>query len=365
MILTFLGCALRFTWVITIVNGRNAKAVLVSAGVESILLKVPQIFWIAAFLYTALVWRRLADQCSKLAHHKTNQKRTLAKLSLKINLFNLLLIGCCIPAYIVGNVSYPYLVWWVDYFMTFVVFGIFCLGVRFGWQLINQVRKGRGGVYVDYFVLFLIPSHLTRPSYLRSYLRSSQLETSVLADILIPTIKWVLRVASMGCWTTIIASFAYNMYFRGKGQWYALGYATMVHHFAETMLVLALLKTKKDAVKRAKANENMKGGMARGIGLGIGSRAASSSKFNSGFKGGSFRNASKAPTNSSMRFSEMSDVTNNTLRTTTMTTTSNTQEGAEIGKGRKMSKRDVSGEKMKKLELGKEQLPQHAAPAML
>ena len=40
IILTFAGCALRFTWIVSIVNGRNASSILVSPPVESIILKV-------------------------------------------------------------------------------------------------------------------------------------------------------------------------------------------------------------------------------------------------------------------------------------------------------------------------------------
>ena len=57
ILLTFFGLIIRLTWVVAIVNGRTASVVLVDQYTESILLKVPQILWMSAFLYTALVWR--------------------------------------------------------------------------------------------------------------------------------------------------------------------------------------------------------------------------------------------------------------------------------------------------------------------
>ena len=55
ILLTFFGLIIRLTWVVTVINGRTASVVLVDQYTESILLKVPQILWMSAFLYIALV----------------------------------------------------------------------------------------------------------------------------------------------------------------------------------------------------------------------------------------------------------------------------------------------------------------------
>ncbi|GMH57753.1 hypothetical protein TrRE_jg9281 [Triparma retinervis] len=279
IILTFTGCALRFTWVVSIVNGRNSSSVMVSPPVESILLK--------------------------------------------INLFNIILICVLVPTYVVGNLHYPYLVWWVDYILMGCVFATFLMGVRFGWQLINQ------------------------------------LETSILADTLIPTIKYVLRVSSIGTWIVIICSLLYNLYLRGRSEWFALGYATFVHHIAEPLLITALLRTRRDAHKRTQATKKRESKhLSQG---GIGARAMSS---RSTFKGGSFRTSSAKIPAGSMKFTEMRSECE-TIKEgegrgvqATSKTSSNQQQ-------RKMSKREVAEERMRKLELGKESVPRSATSALL
>ena len=75
IILTFVGLLVRVFWLCTIVNGRNASVVLVDQYVEGVLLKAPQILWMSAYLYTALVWRRLSDKCTNLTNRQSTKKR--------------------------------------------------------------------------------------------------------------------------------------------------------------------------------------------------------------------------------------------------------------------------------------------------
>ena len=216
------------------------------------------------------------------------------------------------PTYVVGNLHYPYLVWWVDYILMSCVLAVAFMGVRFGWQLINQ------------------------------------LETSILAETLIPTIKYVLRLSSIGTWIVIILSLVYNLYLRGTSEWCALGYATCVHHIAEPLLVTALLKTKRDSHKRTQLTKKRESKSQVG---GIGARAMSS---RSTFKGGSFRNSAKIPAGS-MRFTEMKSECE----------TIKEGEGRDSQAPRKMSKREASDSKMRRLELEKESVPKSPTSALL
>jgi len=74
IVLTTGGSFIRLIWCIIVVNGRTATSMLLSPSYESVFLKGPQIFWIAAFFYTALVWERLSQQASSLQTRKEGKK---------------------------------------------------------------------------------------------------------------------------------------------------------------------------------------------------------------------------------------------------------------------------------------------------
>ena len=72
------------------------------------MLKVPQILWMSAFLYTALVWRRLADKCSSLTGRVAQStKAAYQKLSYKVNGSAFFLICVCLPVYTYGYIRDP------------------------------------------------------------------------------------------------------------------------------------------------------------------------------------------------------------------------------------------------------------------
>jgi hypothetical protein len=99
---------MRLVWTVVVVNGRTASALLTTTPVESILLKAPQIFWIAGFFYTALVWERLSDQASSMQQRTANKKH-YERLSFKVNMLNVFLLFVILPLYIYGNFENSYI----------------------------------------------------------------------------------------------------------------------------------------------------------------------------------------------------------------------------------------------------------------
>ncbi|GMH66064.1 hypothetical protein TrST_g10196 [Triparma strigata] len=250
IILTFVGLLVRVFWLCTVVNGRNASVVLVDQYVEGVLLKAPQILWMSAYLYTALVWRRLSDKCTNLTNRQST-KKSYEKLAFKVNFMAFFLLLIVLPLYIYGNLSYPPLVAFVDYFLMVCVITVSVAGRGFAKQLILQ------------------------------------LNSSILGGEIIPTINYVLRCSVTAAWLVILVGLLYNLFFRGTGKWYALTFSAIVHDICEFLLCHGLLKTKMDSMskKRTDAAHSMK---LTGVNI-TGARRGLSSK------------------NSSMRFSEMSE----------------------------------------------------------
>lgn len=63
----------------------------------------------SAYLYTALVWRRLSDKCTNLTRN-TQAKKSYEKLAFKVNGMAFFLLIVILPLYIYGNMKYPPLV---------------------------------------------------------------------------------------------------------------------------------------------------------------------------------------------------------------------------------------------------------------
>jgi len=271
ILLTFFGLIIRLTWVVTVINGRTASVVLVDQYTESILLKVPQILWMSAFLYTALVWRRLADKCSSLTGRGAqSSKAAYQKLSYKVNGSAFILIIVVIPMYMYGMVYDPMILMITDHCLLLVCLVVILLGIRFGRKLIWQ------------------------------------LQTTILGGEIIPTIRFVVFASSSSAILLIVCAVAYNLKMREKGRMWAMGYSTIVHHVCEFTLVYALLATKKSSRRRVLQQQ----GASRPSGINV--RAAS--------------------VRSSSQFNAMK------------------QSGGAPKKTRKLSKRERSDEKMRKME---------------
>ncbi|GMI02319.1 hypothetical protein TrLO_g7412 [Triparma laevis f. longispina] len=287
IILTFAGVLVRCIWLCTIINGRNASVILVDQYTEGVLLKTPQILWMSAYLYTALVWRRISDKCTNLTRN-TQAKKSYEKLAFKVNGMAFFLLIVILPLYIYGNMKYPPLVAYVDYCLMLCVITVSIAGRNFGKQLILQ------------------------------------LNSSILGGEIIPTINYVLRCSVSAAWLVIITGLLYNIFFRGEGKWFALGFSFIVHDICEFLLCHALLKTKMDS-KSKKKQDNAHSMKLTGINV-QGSKR--------GMNG-------RQP--SSMRFSEMFEARSSAAASVA-------GRGGGLQKERRPSKRDLSDQKMKRLE---------------
>ena len=202
------------------VNSRHpSSSLFLNTTLSAIFLKLPQIFWLSSYLYTALVWQRLLSQSVSLGAKKSSQGRT-AKLAFRINAFNGILLLVLVPMYVAGCVAFPFLTKLVDLLLMITILGVSGAGIKFGLNL------------------------------------NKELATTSSGKALVPTIKGVIVMGCTGSFSSIFFGFAYIFYLRpSRSKIVQLGFSFVIHQFCEFLIVMALLKTKMDSVKRIKHQE--------------------------------------------------------------------------------------------------------------